>query len=101
MSLISFFIIILCVMWFGGTFIYFVRYIDRKSDYKVTSLSIITSFLGDLNNISKFYRTFISSHPTNNQKGAFILLVSHIISPIVFWLVVLYEAFKSGELSLY
>ena len=101
MSLTASFFIMFFSIWFGGTFIYFVRYLDKNNSYSISTLNIILSFLENLKNIALFYKTFINSYPIKNRRLAFFLLLTHIASPIFFWIIVITEAIKSGNLSFY
>lgn len=101
MSTFSLFIIISCIICFGGTFIYFVRRLDKMSEHKITSSKLIVYFFSDIHNIIIFYKNFFNSYPQNKKIVALILLILHITSPFIFWYVVLLEAIRTGELSFY
>ncbi len=101
MSLITILLILSCTIFFGGSFIYFVRVIDANSENKVTSKKLITSFFGDLRNVIVFYKTFIGVHENKNHSFAVVLVVLHILSPVILWILVIYSALKTGDLAFY
>ncbi len=101
MTLASIISISICAAFFGGSFIYFVRVIDQNSNKKITSVNIVISFLGNLKNIINFYKTFINCHDEKGKSIAFCILFLHLVSPVIFWVIVISSAIKSGDLSFY
>jgi hypothetical protein len=81
----------LCAIWFGGTFLYFIKYLRKTTDYEFTTIKLIIYFLGNIKNIYKFYHLFYRTHQKNKYgiKLTYFLLISHIIAPILWWFIVI------------
>jgi hypothetical protein len=86
--------LMLCVSWFGATFLYFIHYLRRNTDLEMNTVSLLVMFLGDLKNIPRFYKMFIDAHQRNKYGRNFsvFLVCSNVTSYLAFPLTVIIYA---------
>lgn len=86
-----------CAVWFGFTFVYFIKYLRENTDHEINSIGLLTSFMGDLKNIYKFYKYFYEAHSIKyDKKITWFLIISNIFSPICFWIITITAYFYTA-----
>lgn len=90
MPLISAILLIIIALWFGGTYLYFLKYLRKHTDYEFTAIKLIIYSFGNVKNVYKFYNLFFNTHRKNKYgKGlTYFLIISNILSPILWWVIV-------------
>ena len=58
MPIISFISLVACTLWFGGTYLYFIWYLRKNTEYEFTTMKLISHFVGNVKNVYKFYNVF-------------------------------------------
>jgi len=87
-------LLMISIAWFGITFVYFIRYLRRNTEYKIGSINLIVSFLVDIKNIKRFYSTFIEAHQSNKygKRLTYFLVFTNILAYISFPIIAIVAA---------
>ena len=73
---------IICMSWFGFTFVYCLTVVRKNSDEKVNSFSLVN----DINQLGKIHKKFLAIKKKNNPNTILpkVLVITNVISFLMF-----------------
>ena len=93
MKLPSALIVMVSALWFGGTLFYFISFMRKNGGYEISLVKFIAMVFQDVRFVTHFYSAFYRTHRDRKGRGigALTLIISHILSPVVFWVVAIVD----------